>query len=145
MAIGMMMATLFGCQSPNTLPEGDILSMQHSVQGMERYPSVCLSLFWKDGHYFFTDASGCDLEEAQTVIVPDSVAIRIKQIMEEEQMMAYKREYKPLIPLSDGEQWSLTIRFKDSDIALISSGWGKQPNGNGLARIRQLLQNSQPF
>ena len=136
----IMAISFFGaCQGTKPLPDTPIVYMEYIVQSMERYPSCHLILRMDEaGHYTLTNASGCAVEEAQSREVPSSFADSLKQIVAEEDMMAYQSEYKPLISVSDGNQWRLEIRFKDYDTAILSSGCNKQPKGNGLSRIKEL-------
>lgn len=116
-----------------------LCSMEYRVNDSSRFPSFCFTLRMDaDRRYWLTNASGCDISEAQTMEVPETFVQQLRQIVAEEHMFAYRTHYRRFIDIPDGEFWTLDIRFEDSDVSVHSSGHQAYPKGNGLQRIQQL-------
>ena len=114
-------------------------SMDYRINDSSRFPSFHFMLRMDADHrYWLSNASGCDPDEAQTIEVPETFAEQLRQIVVEENMLAYKTHYRRLIDIQDGEFWTLNIRFADSDVSVHTSGQQAYPKGDGLQRIQQL-------
>ena len=92
----------------------------------------------KDGSCTLTNSSGRSQKEALRAVVPAQVAERLAQIAEEEQMDKYEYHYEPPFQVYDGWQWELHVYFDDKS-SISSSGHMKRPNGDGLKRLENYL------
>lgn len=125
-------------QSRQTVPPV-LSSLEYRINDSSCFPPFHFTLRMDtDHHYWLTNASGCDLNAAQTIEVPETFAEQLRQIVVEENMLAYKTHYRRLIDIQDGEFWTLNIRFADSDVSVHTSGQQAYPKGDGLQRIQQL-------
>ena len=64
---------------------------------------------------------------------------RFRQIIEEEKMYNYKERYVPMIKVLDGWSWTFKASFDDG-YKIQSHGSNAKPKGDGLERIRHLME-----
>lgn len=143
--ISMMCLGLFGqCRTNQVKKLGPVKSMEYRINDSWCiHPPVYFMLNHdEDGRYFLTNASNCEPEDARTMEVPASVAEQVAQIVAEENMLSYKRDYQPIFDVLDGHSWSIYINFDKSDKSVYSSGYMAYPSGDGLKRIEQLCQET---
>lgn len=120
---------------------GPVVSMEYKIRSSwEMYPILHFLLKQDENGYRLTNATGCDENEAPSMAVPDTFAEQIKQIVLEEKMLSYKRDYEPPFQVLDGESWNIYIRFAGSKKSVYSSGYMAHPDGDGLKRIEQLCE-----
>ena len=93
-------------------------------------------------HYWLINASKCHRMEARRVEVPMSFVNQIKQIVDEEDMYSYQRDYKSQYEVLDGRSWTIYITFFNSRKRVYSSGYEAWPAGNGINRIEQLCDKT---
>lgn len=97
----------------------------------------------KEGkHYWLINASKCHRMEARRVEVPMSFVNQIKQIVDEEDMCSYQRDYKSQYEVLDGRSWTIYISFFNTRKRVYSSGHEAWPSGNGINRIEQLCHDT---
>lgn len=97
---------------------------------------------FETGSYTLLNASSCDPEKARSIEIPKSVADQISQIIVEENMLAYQREYKSEYAVLDGATWNLRIRFINCRSSVYASGHEAWPEGDGIKRILRLCQDT---
>lgn len=93
-----------------------------------------------DGGFTLINCANRSPEEALIAIVPDKVADRLAEIVAEEKMSRYRKEYRALTHMEDGTSWDLSIQFEDGS-TISSSGYSKRPRGNGLQGLKAYLDS----
>lgn len=73
-------------------------------------------------------------------VLPDGEQVleQAKQIIFEEKMLKYKRDYKPKARVHDGTSWSFDASFADGR-KVSSQGYHAWPKGEGIKRMQELL------
>ena len=128
-----------------TMPEGKLLSVSYSYQGMAMNEfgdfELKRTLGEADGNKF----SFRHFRSEMSFSVPDSLFDAARRIIEEEHIYAYDASYglPPELErqLLDGYRWELSVRFEGTKL-LLFSGKHVSPEGNGLNRLNQLLSEA---
>jgi hypothetical protein len=94
------------------------------------------------GRYLLTNASDCERENGRTIEVPDSFVQKLVQIVKEEKMYEYERDYQSPYMVLDGDSWTLYIGFENREMTVYSSGYMAYPEGDGLKRVEQLCRET---
>ncbi len=122
-----------------------VSSMNYRVNGSTAFP-LCYFILKHDPNnykrFLLTNASNCHYTEARTVEVPESFVEQIRQIVIEEQMLDYARDYRPEYDVLDGQSWNMHIAFEYSKVSVYSSGYEAYPPTNGIERIEKLCRDT---
>ena len=122
----------------------DVCKMEYKVRGTVMYPLTYFLLEKEkdDERYWLVNGSNCAAYDARRVEVPKSFVDSIRQIVVEEKMLEYKRDYQPSFQVLDGVSWDLYIGFEYSRTSVYSSGHEEYPDGDGLSRLSKLCQDT---
>ena len=119
----------------------NIIGMEYKIQNSwSVHPDFYFILTYEEqnGTYRLTNGSEVPEQEARTIEVPASFAQQLDQIVQEENMTGYKRDYESEYEIHDGTSWTIHIRFKDNKQSVYSSGYEAYPDDDGLKRVKQL-------
>ncbi len=122
------------------MPKGKLLLVKYNYRGMAYEVVRDIVLTHEDGQpvirFTYQD-------EEQQHVVGDSLFEQARAIIKEEEMYKYQPAYQfdPSIKILDGYKWDFEAVF-EGDQRIKSAGRNASPNGNGLNRINQLLQQA---
>ena len=125
------------CMAKNTPKK--VVSLSYHERSSMVEPTIWFDFnVAKDGVCTLTNSSGRSPMEALRAVVPAKVAKHLAQIVKDEKMDKYKDYYEPPFQVYDGWQWKLHIYFDDKS-SISSSGHMERPNGEGLKRLEEYL------
>ena len=131
--------TLFTCSCAAKESAKKVVWLGYHESSSAIYPTVHYDFqLEEDGTYTLINGADRSPEEAQLAVVPAEVAERLTEIVAEERMSRYRKNYRPLMAILDGTSWDLSIQFDDESV-ITSSGYAKHPRGKGLQRLEEYL------
>jgi len=136
--VGAAMGLLTSCGARAQMPEGRLLSIEYVRSGMMAgYEYHGLLETTDNGDVLLTSMTE-KFGEASRLKVDEQTLQRFRDIIKEEQIYNYARDYSPPFEVLDGYGWHLYIRFEGGK-SIESSGHNATPGGEGLTRLRSLM------
>ena len=137
-ALIVLMSLITPSCAANSSPK-KVVSLSYHQTSTLAQPDVWFDLRMnKDSTYSLTNCTGRLRTEALRAVVPAEVADSLAKIAQEEKMDKYEYRYEPPVQVYDGWQWELHIFFDDKS-AISSSGHMARPEGDGLQRLENYL------
>lgn len=137
--------TLFGCQSPQNGFEGDTITYFSLSEGggMNRFGGFKYRIEeTKDGKVHFLFNEGYP-DEKEFVLEDHSVFDSLQQIVLKHKMYRYKGNYQPPFHITDGESWSLYVKYASRE-TISAGGYMAGPDGYREA-FNDIIQCLQPW
>ena len=122
------------------MPQGQLTYVTYNFQGMAMEMVSNVELSKVDGK---TQISFEYWYEERKFDAPDSLLVKARDIIEEEEMYNYSSSYKPLFNgrILDGFHWNFDAKFEGGE-RISSHGRNESPKGEGLHRIHALLRDA---
>lgn len=147
MAILAVIVSIFSC-SGNAKSLNKVLSYEYAEHGMMAQPIAqfkverlsndsCLVTYYNHEKELRQDEYGDYIldKSKQPIELLDSIST----IVNEHKMRKYKKKYKPIFDVLDGESWGLEIKMDDGT-NISSHGHCAGPNDDGMRMIIRLLR-----
>jgi hypothetical protein len=137
--------TLFGCQSPQNGIESDTITYFSLSEGggMNRFGGFKYRIEeTKDGKVHFLFNEGYP-DEKEFVLEDHSVFDSLQQIVLKHKMYRYKGNYQPPFHITDGESWSLYVKYASRE-TISAGGYMAGPDGYREA-FNDIIQCLQPW
>ena len=128
------MLSLVGCASKKVMPAGDLVGVSYTQSGTMAGYEYEGRVEQDSTGVFVLRAMKENYGPLFEKRVDAEVMRKFRQIIEEEQMYAYKESYEPKFEVLDGTMWSFHAVFSDGT-TISSGGANASPDGNGLTRI----------
>ncbi len=147
-AILAVVASVFSC-GKGTKSDSKVLSYEYSHNGTVAQPLAqfkvekldddsCLVTYYNHYKELSHDEYGnYKLDKSkQPIELLDSISMIVK----EHKMRKYKKDYKPILDVLDGDSWHLDIQFEDST-SISSHGYCAGPGDDGMTIILRMLRD----